>query len=266
MSRLASAVRLSAGFVRRERATDVHGRIEGGGVGRSFFLCATPRSGSNLLARLLAGTQLVGLAGERFNHHELPGWAHARPGAYLVECAKDARGTSVLGLKLHWDQVEPFLGLLRRLRGVGGLSDRELVERVFPEPTFVWLRREDEVAQGVSWWKAKTSGAWLGGRAGRREPWFDFDEIDTRIRRVREHNDAWARWFSSNSLDPLSITYEEVAAEPVPAVGRVLLHLGLDAPADLAIEPRTQRQADDVNREWIDRYLELARVNSGHTT
>jgi len=259
VSRLAGALRRSAGLVWRERAADVRGRIEGGGVGRSFFLCATPRSGSNLLARLLAGTQLVGLAGERFNHHELPGWARAHPGTYLVECAKDARGTGVLGLKLHWDQVERFLGLLRRLRGVGGLSHRELVERVFPEPSFVWLRREDEVAQGVSWWKAKTSGAWLGGREPRGEPWFDFEEIDARVRRVREHNDAWARWFAANRLDPLSITYEEVAADPLRAVRRVLVHLGLDAPAVLAVEPRTQRQADAVNEDWIRRYRELTR-------
>ena len=230
-------------------------RIERSGVERSFLVCATPRSGSNLLADMLAGTGLVGQAGERFNHSELPTWAHRRPGDYLVHCAEDENGTGVFGLKLHWDQLDRFLGLLRSLRAAGG-QDGELIAAVFPEPRYVHLRREDAVAQGVSWWKARTSGAWRGGREPRSEPVFDFDGIDERVERVQEHDREWARWLGENGIDALELTYERFVDDPGAAVRSTLAFLGVDVPADLHVEPRTERQSDAVNDEWIRRYRE----------
>lgn len=229
--------------------------MERAGIERSFLVCATPRSGSNMLARMLADTGLVGLAGERFNHSELPGWARRRPVRYLEECAADARGTGVFGLKLHWDQVERFLALLRSLRG-SPPGDREVIEAVVPQPRYVHLRREDPVAQGVSWWKARTSGAWIGGRGAPREPVFDFDGIDERVQRVQEHDLEWSRWFDTNGIDALELTYERLVADPAAVVGRTFEHLGVDAPVGLVVEPRTARQADEVNEDWIRRYRE----------
>lgn len=243
--------------LRRGRVTEARAELERVGVERSFLICATPRSGSNMLARMLSDTDLVGLAGERFNHSELPGWAHRRPVRYLEACAADARGTGVFGLKLHWDQVERFLAFLHSLRGAPA-GDRELVEAVFPQPRYVHLRREDPVAQGVSWWKARTSGAWIGGREAPREPAFDFDGIDERVQRVQEHDAEWGRWFDANGLEPLELTYEQLVADPAAVVGRTLEFLGLDLPVGLVVEARTERQADEVNEDWIRRYRELS--------
>ncbi len=54
------------------------------------------------------------------------------------------------------------------------------------------------------------------------------------------------------------MTYEELAADPAAWTRRVLEFAGVDVPADLHIEPRTQRQGDAVNAEWIRRYRELS--------
>jgi LPS sulfotransferase NodH len=242
----------------REDAKATRRQIEEAGIQSSFFVCATPRSGSNMLARLLHGTKLVGLAGERFNAHEFPDWARARPASYLLECARDAHGTGVFGLKLHWDQQERFRGLLRALRGVRGLTDHELIEFIFPRPHYIWLRREDTVAQGVSWWRAKTSGVWLGGEQATGEPRFDYAEIDARVRRCREHDDAWARWFSEGGIEPLQLTYEQIVSDAGGTVQRALVFVGVKVPDDLVVEQRTAKQADDLNKEWIHRYRHLA--------
>jgi trehalose 2-sulfotransferase len=210
-----------------------------------------------MLTHLLAESGLVGLAGERFNHSEFPDWARRRPGDYLVHCAVDANGTAVFGIKLHRDQLERFLGTLRSLRGSDG-SDGELVAAVFPEPRYVHLRREDAVAQGVSWWKARTSGSWRGGREPRSEPVFDFDGIDERVRRVREHDREWAGWMAANGISALELTYEQVVADPVARVRETLSFLDLAVPDDLRVDPRTERQSDEVNEEWIRRYVELS--------
>lgn len=243
--------------LRREHVEQVRARLENAGVERSFLLCATPRSGSNMLADLLAGTGLVGRAGERFNHSELPTWAGRRRGDYLAFCAEDAAGTGVFGLKLHWDQVERFLSLLRSFRGAPE-GDAELIAAVFPDPRYVHLRREDAVAQGVSWWKARTSGAWKGGHEAPREPVFDFDGIDERVRRVQEHDRAWEHWFDVNGLETLEVAYERLVADPARAVERTLAFLGVEAPDSLVVSPGTKRQFDEVNEAWIRRYREMS--------
>lgn len=245
-----------------EDASALRARVEAAGVERTFFVCSTPRTGSTMLGDLLADTGLVGRAGEYFGEafhaNVIPGLDRGGFDDYLVDCTRHARGTGVLGVKLHWDQVQVFMHLLRMRKGVRSRGDREVIEAVFPGPQFIWLRRGDELAQAVSWWKAMTSGKWTDGRPVTDEARFDFGGIRSRLMRVAGHNDAWADWFSSNHIEPLALTYEELVADSTLSVRRVLAHVGVEVPADLVAEPRTERQADEVNEDWIHRYRDLA--------
>ena len=245
-----------------EDASALRARVEAEGVERTFFVCSTPRTGSTMLGDLLADSGLVGRAGEYFGEvfrtNVLPGLDRAGFDDYLVDCTIHARGTGVLGVKLHWDQVQVFMHLLRMRKGVRSLGDREVIEAVFPSPRFIWLRRGDELAQAVSWWKAMTSGKWTDGRPVTGEARFDYDGVHSRLMRVAGHNEAWSGWFSSNGIEPLALTYEELVADSTLSVRRVLAHVGVEAPADLAVEPRTEHQADQVNEDWIRQYRDLA--------
>ena len=213
-----------------------------------------------MLGDLLADTGLVGRAdeyfGEAFRQEIVPGLSRRGFDHYLVECTRHARGTGVLGIKLHWDQVEVFLYLLRLRRGLGGLTDREVIEAVFPAPSLVWMTREDTLAQAVSWWKAITTGKWTDGQPVAGEPRFDFDGIAARVRRIEEHTEWWRRWFEANGVEPLHLTYEELAADPTAAARRVLGLLGVAVPHDFAVAPGTEKQADAVNEDWVRRYRE----------
>jgi trehalose 2-sulfotransferase len=244
-------------------------RIEAAGVERTFLVCSTPRTGSTMLGNLLADTGLAGRAGEYFGEvfrrDVVPGLSRRRFDDYLVDCTRHARGTGALGIKLHWDQVEVFLHLLRLRRGLRGSSDRQVVDAVFPAPRFVWMTREDTLAQAVSWWKAMTSGKWTDGRPVTGEPTFDFDGIAGRVRRIDEHTEAWRHWFETNEIEPLRLTYEELAADPAGTARRVLAFVGVDVPTDLAVAPHTEQQADAVNEDWIRRYRKLAGERSSRT-
>ncbi len=251
----ASLVRLSA------HVSTLRGRIEAAGVERSFFICSTPRTGSTMLGNLLADTGLVGRAGEYFGEFfrrdVVPGLSRGRFDDYLVDCTRHARGTGTLGIKLHWDQVEVFLYLLRLRRGLGEANDREVIERVFPRPSCVAMTRKDTLAQAVSWWKAITTGRWTDGRPATGEPRFDPDGIEGRLRAIARENGAWRRWFEENGVDPLRLTYEELVADPTATARRVLELVGVDVPTGFAGAPGTEQQADAVNEEWIRRYREL---------
>lgn len=237
-------------------------RIEAAGVERTFVICSTPRTGSTMLGDLLADTGLVGRAdeffGEPFRQNVVPGLTRRGFDEYLLGCTRNAR-LGTFGIKLHWDQVEVFLHLLRLRRGLRGRSDAEVLEAVFPALRYVFLTRDDVLAQAVSFWKAMASGKWVDEQWAAAEPTFDADRIAGRVRRIEEHNAAWRGWFAANSVEPLGVTYEELAADPASTARRVLEHAGVDVPAGLDVEPRTERQADAVNDEWIRRYRELTR-------
>jgi len=149
-------------------------RIKAAGVERTLFICSTPRTGSTMLGDLLADTGLVGHAdeyfGEVFRQDVVPGLSRRGFDDYLVACTQHAHGTGTFGIKLHWDQVEVFLYLLRLRRGLHGLDDAAVIEAIFPSPSFVWMRRRDTVAQAVSWWKAMGTGKWTDGQAVTGEP------------------------------------------------------------------------------------------------
>jgi len=210
-----------------------------------------------MLADLLADTGLAGRAdeffGEPFRQSVVPGLTRRGFDEYLVGCtAKTQRGT--FGVKLHWDQVEVFLHLLRLRRGLGGLTDAQVIEAVFPSPSYVFLTREDTLAQAVSWWKAIGSGKWVDEDSRAAAPEFDAEGIAGRVRRIEEHTEAWRRWFEANSVEPLAVTYEGLAADPAGTTRRALEFAGVSVPADFHVEPRTERQSDSVNADWIRRY------------
>jgi LPS sulfotransferase NodH len=259
-SMLRYAIRL--GLAPAESVSDLRHRIEDAGIGSCVLVCATPRTGSNLLDGLLAGTGLVGEPaedfGELFETEVLPAVGRAGFGDYVVRCVHRAGETGVFSTKLHLDQRDLFLHLLSLLRGAHGLSDGRLIAAVFPEPRFVWLRREDVVAQGVSWWRAKESGAWIHGQARGSEETFDFAGIDAAVRLAREQTEEWLRWFAASGIEPLEVVYEQLVADPAKVVRAILSVVGIDAPRDLVLTARTRRQADAVSDEWIRRYRELS--------
>jgi LPS sulfotransferase NodH len=252
----AALVRLSG------HVSKLRGRIESEGIERSFFICSTPRTGSTMLGNLLGETGLVGRAGEYFGEpfrrEVVPGLTRRGFDDYLVGCTRHARGTGALGIKLQSDQVEVFLHLLRLRRGLGGATDAEAIAAVLPDPRYLFVTREDTLAQAVSWWRAMTSGKWVDGRPVTGDAVFDADGIATRVKRIGEQNEAWRRWFAANDLEPLPVTYEQLAGDPAGEVRRALAFLDVDAPADLAVEHVTDRQADALNDDWIRRYRESA--------
>jgi LPS sulfotransferase NodH len=238
----------------RERVVDVRRRIENAGVDRSYVVCSTPRTGSTMLAGLLARTGSVGLATEIFNPVVAPRGRRVRVGDYLVACTGKARRTGVFGLKLHWTHHELFTRMLRQLRDSDGLPDGRLVESVLPEPRYIWLSRQDEIGQAVSWHRAKTTGVWHDGDRPQAGAIFDFEAIDERLRLVREHNARWRRWFGDNGIEPFQVTYEDLVADPAAVTHAAIVFLGKTLAGDAPGVQHTSRQADEINSDWACRY------------
>jgi LPS sulfotransferase NodH len=224
-----------------------------------FLLCGTPRTGSTLLAELLASSGSVGLAREYFASQCEPEWTAAGYGQYVASVKRFGARNGVFGAKVFWYHLTDMLPRLRAELGrrSNGLGDGAVLARTFPNPSYVWIRRRDVVAQAVSWSKAEQAERWRHDHPVGDEPVFDFGTIDDLVARVRCYDDAWRGWFAANDVEPLEVVYEEVAADPVGVATHTLGFLGVPVVDPGAIRPSVERQADEVNAEWIARYLEL---------
>jgi LPS sulfotransferase NodH len=264
----------------------------------SYLVCATPRSGSTLLCKALEVTGCAGHPEEYFEAKRETG-APARgsdylwdaPGVDLQELLGDdpqppapdysslagvgdyrdhlactlERGTTgngVFGAKLMWGHRADFLPLARTLPELTDLPERDLLGALFPNLSYVWVRRGDTVRQAVSLWKAIQTQSWRSGQGGEtaREPVYHFEAIH-HLRRVLERNDgAWGRWFEERRLRPLELSYERIARDPARAVDDVLDYVGIDAGDHPMPGPPTERQADAVSDEWVARYFRERRI------
>jgi len=223
----------------------------------SYFVCGTPRSGSWLLCGLLAGTGVAGRPHEWFwrdtEEALRRAWGVSLFPDYLAR-VKDAGTTpnGVFGSKLMWVYVEELLARLRELGPV--LTDTSLVERHFPNPRYVWIRRGDVAAQAVSWAKAIQTGRWHHwDTGGSGEVVYDRDQIDVLAREAAKHDGAWRAWFAANEVEPFMVLFEDLVADTVGVTREVLAFLGI-AGEGVAIAEWTVRSGDGVNAEWLARY------------
>jgi LPS sulfotransferase NodH len=161
----------------------------------------------------------------------------------------------VCGVKVMWGYFDEFLRLLRESTSPAPANALELLQRWFPSPRFVWIRREDVVAQAVSFAKAVQTGVWYAEHTA-SDPAparYDAGEIHALLREIEEHDACWRRWFERERADVHEVRYEHLEADMRGVTEDVLRFLGLGA-GGLAIEPQTKLQRDQTNAEWAARY------------
>jgi trehalose 2-sulfotransferase len=253
---------------------------------RSYLVCATPRSGSTLLCRALAQTGVAGRPEEFFEARRdtgrppaprdyfagaegidldaLLGRDHPEPPApdysslegiadYGDHVARSLElGTTengVFGAKVMW-------GHLDDLGALAGYDPPGLFDRLFGPPRYVWVSRRDRVRQAVSLWKALQTQAWAAddGDGAGHEPVYSYQAIDHLRALIAAHDRAWVAFFDANGIEPLAVTYEQVAADLPGMVRSVLEHLDLDPAVADGVRPPMERQADARSDEWVERY------------
>jgi trehalose 2-sulfotransferase len=234
----------------------------------SYFICATPRTGSSLLLGLLESTDVAGRPEAYFRAPDEAMWADrwhlpgAGVGAFdyadFVRAARIAGSTEngVFGAKLMWGTLDEVVDKLGTVHPDLAGEDAALLQQAFGRARFVLLQRDDVVAQAVSWLRAEQTGTWHIGDPGTngQSPGYDRDGIAHFVQTIEAHNAAWEEWFASVEVRPHRVRYEALQADLVGVTRGILDFLGLELPEGHSIVPRHRRQADDLNEEWIARY------------
>lgn len=245
----------------------------------SCIICSSPRTGSGLLSNGLGDSGLAGRPAEYFGPTEEPGFAEkwglpARYSLsdYLRSMARAAMTENgVTGVKLF----VPYLShLIQRARAEFGIAFSEncLIEKCFPNPRFIFLRREDRIRQAISFMRAMrtmefergtacpvTSGA-PGTALG-----LSMKKIGSYVETFARQDVQWRKFFERNHIVAYEIVYENLVAEYQPTVFGALESLGISPPPGLVLpSPRTARQSDDLTEKTVARYAEyLTRVQAG---
>ncbi len=212
-----------------------------------YAIASTPRSGSTLLARLLWATGAMGAPTEYFNYEGpmLRMVARLRPrnlAEYAVQLLQlRTSPNGVFGFKAHWDQFQ----LVRN----GGLLG------FFPGLRFIHIERTDRLAQAVSMVRAQQTGQWESSVTQKFEPTYDPARIRYWLRRIDEEAAAWQALLRHRRVQPITIAYDALAADPDGAVDGILQRFRLTRAAPPPVQlPEMRRQSDSLNREWIERF------------
>lgn len=243
----------------------------------TYLVAATQRSGSTMLCRALADTGVAGRPEEYFltgpPEAFPPGWKFweegifARPHgtmdreAYLELVFRlGTTPNGVFGAKLMWNNVSWVFEKLWELPRFAGLDRAETLHTLFPNLRILRLTRRDRIGQAVSWARAAQTGVWvvsdIQSNEPTGEPVYNYDFIAGLEGLLVEGEHGWAELCAELGVEPLEIVYEDLVdpATYEPTIRAALSYLGIDS-TDLTIPtPRTRRQADDTNREWVRRY------------
>jgi trehalose 2-sulfotransferase len=271
----------------------------------SYLVCATPRSGSTLLCELLKDTGVAGRPEEYFEARSDTG-VPPHPGDYLENLPRTGVGirddttpprapdhSSLLGLesyrdhldrsfelgttpngvfgaKLMWRNLPDFQQLTGELPEYANFDLYQLLERLFRNPRYVWMTRNDKVRQAVSLWRALQTRSWRLEHAGEgaqpAELHYRFEGIDHLVRSLRADDDGWQEFFNRCRIAALRVPYEEqLEPDPEGAVRAVLDHIGVQPPASWRPRVKLKRQADAVSEEWVAAYHRDAAQRSGRS-
>ena len=233
-----------------------------------YLICATPRTGSTLLCGLLESSGVAGHPASYFNRrslqHYADEWQIDRPrdgriDEAFVRAAITAGRTpnGVFGCRIMGETMPELLADLSPSRLESGAGDADLLSARFGRLRYVHLRRRDVVAQAVSWAKALQTHFWHADEEvlpGGEPAHYDEELIDRLTTEIKELEKFWARWFISQGITAHEVVYEDLAADPIGTAGAALEHLGLELPADRRLAIGYDRQADQVNADWVARF------------
>jgi LPS sulfotransferase NodH len=193
----------------------------------------------------------------------LPASAPARPDAVpiterVAELLRHATTPNgVFGTKVMWSYFPELQERLAELPELASFDEAARLTRLLGDVRYVHVFRRDHVAQAISMWRAVQTRAWRADHHDAVQPRYSFTGIDHLVRMLDAHDGAWCEWFARHAIQPLRLSYDEVAADPAGTLRRTLEFLAVIADLDCEPprDPPLRRQAGAQSVEWAERYL-----------
>ncbi len=215
---------------------------------KTLIVASTVRSGSHMLGHILHQTGGFGFPLEYGNKQNLKQWKQRLGHTSTSQCMKALmqRRTSpngVFGIKVHYSHLPEF----------GGFAN---LCKLFPNPHFILLTREDLMAQAVSLSIARQTGSWIAKHQDSTvEPQYNFNDIDEGLRRIIFENSSWRYTLAASGAKYMELNFSEVKTNTANTVLRIADFIEQDIDATrIPITPVTQKQSNELNQQWLSRF------------
>lgn len=163
---------------------------------------------------------------------------------------------------IHRCHYNRTLQTLRELSGIKGIDDYTTLFKIFPNIKFIYLHRIDKIAQAVSLEKAIQSEQWCIHHSNKKEQKnvrYNQKRIEQNIKNLYLADSEWSRFYQLNRINPVYITYEELKKDPIPQINKICQLLNIETPQNIETVLNStalpKRQSNQINREWIERFL-----------
>ena len=214
---------------------------------RLVGLCFTNRCGSNYLAELLAATGAVNLAAEVLHFES------------VIPISTQSNISSLrkyLASMMSWNAIGGNYVTKLATAFLPALETAGLLDDALAGAAFIHITRRDRLGQAISFEIADQTGRWASYQSpSDRQPRFSRYRIERIMANLAADDAYLGKFFTLNNIVPLSIVYEDVLADPLAAVARVLEFLGLPWSAPDQTKIRTERQSDALNEQWREMML-----------
>jgi trehalose 2-sulfotransferase len=210
-----------------------------------------PRTGSTMLCSILEQTGVMGLPAEYLSTRGpmqlYSKQLRARTFEEYMRAVLRAKATDngIFSLKSTYRDAMPIF-------------ERGLTTFFFPAPRFVYLSRQNVLAQAISSHKARSSRLWHRnadgvplGRGLERQAEYSQDSILRFLDQHLAEQASWEKFFLLRNVQPLRITYEQLCDDLQGSLRHIFEFMDVPIPDNLSsLLAKTKRLADDVNAAW----------------
>jgi glycosyltransferase involved in cell wall biosynthesis/LPS sulfotransferase NodH len=206
-------------------------------VGAKIFICSTGRTGSYLLCRAMIHHG-IGIPHEYFNginagiistrfglgtitSRDLEADGPARR-AYIAALLERRTKNGIFAVKIHRGQYRQYFQSSKNLE-------------LFQGANFIYMYREDLVAQAVSFHMSLLTGRWSVDEAVATPPavapqFFDNDLIARHLVELAIQDSEWRSFFAKNDIRPLILSFEDIKDDLGAALRTIVKSFGLQLP------------------------------------
>ena len=222
-----------------------------GSLRKSYIVASSYRSGSQYLCWRLWQTGLLGAPSEVLNPTSelrvlMSRFKASSPADYIAKLlARRTSRNGVFGMKAHFHHFEAFQ------------KEYPPLLEVLAPTSYIYISRQDRIAQAVSMAKALQTDAWTSRMEEGPKPvlFYDREMIAHCLVDIEQQDATWRRWFETHKITPFQVTYDELTADAARVVRSFVEYLGVqnDERDEVDIPP-ARKQADETNQEWIERF------------
>lgn len=224
-----------------------------------YIVFSQPRSGSHLLSSYL--TQLgVGKPDEYFYWMIHLKSEHLRGNHPLSELGKKGTNNDIWGTICHWKHYHPAIKKLKQISGMRSLDHFQLLNAVFPNVQFIYLKRLHTIKQALSWVQANNSGDYFSAEKS------DVGEYSTQritemILKISIGESKLLDLTEKYNIEPHVVTYEDLCVRPAKVLQGILDFLGVSVLTNEPFEEYIQKaelpiqQYNTTSENWYQRYL-----------